>query len=233
MKSTLTVTLLALCLHVGACGEETYTVVRGSCSAIVQGTVLQGDDRTYSTVQVSGGCTGTYIAPGVVLTAKHCGNPAYVQVGGPHTNVPVEVASNILYVPHPHKDAALMFLDRELAIPTATLGTANYGSALVQGYGSDENGQQGTLREAYAEIIEFWHPDTARTASGPDTCFGDSGGPMYQEGTLVAMTRSGLPSKEGTGLDQCGQGGLYTLVTSLKTWLDSEVDGLNWASYCN
>lgn len=221
----------ALCLHVG-CGEaDDYTVVRGACAAIVQGSDV-GDGPTYSTVQVGnpGSCTGVYIAPGVVLTAAHCGNPAYVRVG----NV---IRSNILYVPHPDyptdpkgSDLALLFLDGELPSDIARIGIPDYGSALVQGYGTD-GVSAGVLRYATTHIESFWAPNTLVTSPGPDTCFGDSGGPIYQSGAVVGITRSGLPGSPAS-IDACGQGGMYTIIHSHKAWLDSEVDHLNWISSC-
>lgn len=222
----------ALVLHVG-CGEpDPYTVVQSSCSAIVQGEVVTGSHRSTVHVGEVGQCTGVYIAPTVVLTAAHCGNPAYVMAHD-------VVRSNILYVPHPHykadtraNDIALVFLDGELPLDIARLGAANYGPAVIQGYGIDENGYFGTLKEAVTDIVEFWAPNTLVTSQGPDTCYGDSGGPIYQGGIVVGITRSARPNTPTRSLDACGQGGLYTLVISHREWLDSEVDHLNWTSYC-
>jgi len=230
--------LIALALSVGACGDliedPLYTTVGSACESIVQGRdVTLGP--IHSTVEIAeGGCTGTYIAPGVVLTAAHCGNRAYIQVGD-------VVRSNILYVPHPDfdlstltNDLALMFLDGELPIDIATLGVPTYGAALIQGYGMDEFGVSGILREANIFIEAFWAPNSIMAGQGPDSCFGDSGGPMYQAGNLVGVTRSALPvfPQPDDMLDYCGQGGLYTVVAKFREWLDSEVANLTWVGSC-
>ena len=230
---------LVATLAIGAgCGDDYYTVVRSSCSAIVQGDVV--DYTSLPTVatghydldtgEFRQTCSGTYIAPGVVLSAAHCGNVAAVERDG-------EIRNNILYLPHPDyeadrlaNDLALIFLDGELSIDPARLGAADYGKALIQGYGLDENHVSGILREGTTDIVEFWAPDTLVTSAGADTCYGDSGGPIYQAGVLVGVTRAGKPGL--TRDNACGQGGLYTLTVSHKNWLDSEVDHLNWVSAC-
>lgn len=224
-------TALALALSVGACGEETY-LVGASCQSIVLGDEV-GDGPTRSTVGVHGSvgdptCTGVYIAPTVVLTAAHCGNPAYVSVG----NV---VRSNILYVPHPQfnpeglvNDLALVFLDGELPSDIAKLATARTGEAMIQGYGYNECGIHGILREATVNVIDTNIGAKLLTGPGSDACFGDSGGPMYQGSNVVAIVTSGLPGPKASEMDACGPGGYYTQVANYANWLNSEVDHLYW-----
>lgn len=233
MRNVRHITLaLALVLHVGCGGDESYTV--GSvCASVVDGSAV-GVGGEMSTVWVGcpGCCTGTYIAPGVVLTAAHCGNPA--QVGHDDT-----VKDNILHVPHPdynypHNDIALIFLNGELDREIATLGAADYGEAVIQGYGVQRDGSKGTLMQATVIISEFRaNPSSIVTSSGPDSCFGDSGGPMYQNGIHVGVTRSGVVhSPTSDPIDACGLGGLYTPTVKYEKWLNGEVAHLNWASSC-
>jgi hypothetical protein len=118
-------------------------------------------------------------------------------------------------------------LPREIA----TLGIADYGTATIQGYGVDEDGVSGILREATTYIESFWAPNTLVTSPGPDSCFGDSGGPIYQDGAVVGITRSSNTLTHDPA-DACGYGGRYTIVNGFREWLDSEVEGLNWVGSC-
>jgi len=224
--------LTALVLHVGACGDASHTV--GSvCASVVDGaSVGQGGEMSTVWVGCPGCCTGTYIAPGVVLTAAHCGNPA--QVGTETT-----VGNNILHVPHPdysfpHNDIALIFLDRELDRPIATLGAADYGDAVIQGYGVQRDGSKGEIMQASVIIEEFRaNPSSIVTDSGADSCYGDSGGPLYQNGIHVGITRQGVSeSPTSDPIDACGLGGIYTPTVKHYDWLNSEVANIQWNSTC-
>ena len=224
--------ILALCLHVGGCGDGEYTV--GSvCQSVVDGdAVAQGGEKSTVWVGCPGCCTGTYIAPGVVLTAAHCGNAARV---GTETTV----KDNILHVPHPdynypHNDIALIFLNGELDREIAALGAADYGDAVIQGYGVQRDGNKGELMQTTVFIEEFRaNPGSIVTKQGADSCYGDSGGPLYQDGVHVGVVRSGTQaSPTDDPIDACGLGGIYTPTVKYANWLNGEVDHLNWVSSC-
>jgi hypothetical protein len=59
---------------------------------------------------------------------------------------------------------------------------------------------------------------------GRDSCFGDSGGPLYElvgngarcDWRLVAITSRSI----GSGHEACGSGGLSTRADALDTWID-------------
>lgn len=221
--------ILALC--VGACGEDTGLVEVGAvCEAIVDGTV-SADGAERSTVSVNGGnCTGVLIAPTVVLTAAHCGNPAYIEA---HDTI----RSNINYVPHPDynpngniNDLALLFLDGTIPnMEPAVIGWPAYGEALIQGYGQDENGIYGILREGETNIVAFFDNHKLGTDNtGADTCYGDSGGPAYQRGLLVGITSTGYPNTSG-----CGEGGLYVIPALYQEWITSEVAEVRFTGKCS
>jgi secreted trypsin-like serine protease len=129
----------------------------------------------------------------------------------------------------------LLFLDRELDREVSPLGAADYGLALIQGYGQQRDGSAGELMQGVATIESFLtNPASIRTGSGPDACFGDSGGPLYQDGAVVGVTRQAARAiTSDNPIDSCGGGGLWTPVVTYKDWLDSEVGNLQWVSYCS
>jgi len=224
-KSTLTVIAL---LTLMGCGDEMPLLVGAQCNAVVLGDDID-QDQGRSTVNVADVCTGIYVAPGVVLTAAHCRSLGWVEASG-------VIRANILYVPHPEfnpeglvNDLALMFLDGELPIDIATLGRAALGDATIQGYGFNECGIKGILREGSVNVIEVDLGAKLLTESGEDACFGDSGGPLYQGANVVAIVTSGLPGRNNGLLESCGAGGYYTQVANYANWLNSEVAHLNWA----
>lgn len=220
--------LLILLVALTGCGERyTFTQVESACATIVQGHEVS-EGPTYSTVNY-GGCSGVYVAPSVVLTAGHCGEQPWAEAEDTTRNL-------VRYVPHPHfdypwNDIALVFLEGELPRDIAMLGVPEYGIATIQGYGVDENGVAGILREGTTYIESFWAPNTIVTSPGPDACFGDSGGPISQDGVVVGITRSSNALTHDP-LDACGLGGRYTIIINFREWLDSEVEGLNWVASC-
>ena len=235
MRYIATITL-ALC--VSACGgwkDESYTV--GSvCQAVTEGDPIpEGGERSTVWVGCPGCCTGTYIAPTVVLTAAHCGTPDSVGLGERAS------ANVVLHVVHPDyevyykgNDMQLLFLDRELDREIATLGAGEYGLALIQGYGVQRDGTAGELMQGTTEVRRFIsNPAGIEIGPGPDGCFGDSGGPLYQDGSLIGVLRqASRVSPTDNIIDSCGVGGIWTPVVTYKEWLDSEVDHLNWNSSC-
>jgi len=127
---------------------------------------------------------------------------------------------------------ALLFLDGTIpGMEPAVIGWPTRGEALVQGYGyTDEFDRDsfGVLNEGITALDRFFDTHKFSTSRvGADTCFGDSGGPVYQRGMLVGVTTSMLYLGS-----ECGDGGLYTIPILFQEWLESEVADVRFAGEC-
>jgi len=223
-------------------------------SYVVGGTTAQPGQWPDAVVVLgtSGTCTGTLIAPSVVLTAGHCAGikPAqviantidYSQEGG----VRVHVAKTVSYRSwQTEYDVSALVL----ASPIAGVAPRKVGSRCtfhgferstavrLVGFGATEiDGHTGNtqLEEAMTEVTD---PDCSggrgcKPAVAPggefvaggtgtaDSCFGDSGGPVYLDtpnGTVVvgAVSRGvdGSPTP-------CGGGGIYVRTDNLIDWIE-------------
>jgi V8-like Glu-specific endopeptidase len=140
-------------------------------------------------------CSGTAIAPRVVLTAAHClesspPNALDVMTG----KTMARVVSGRVHPAfdretHAH-DIAVLFLDGALAttMPLRRAPVADVGATLqIAGYGNMELTQQ--LGAVTLSAIE---PLQLKLSPSPSmTCRGDSGGPLFNDGELVGVTTHG------------------------------------------
>jgi len=195
-----------------------------------------------------GACTGTLVAPDVVITAGHCAelNPTAVIVGTTDytkggTRIAVDKA-----VAHPDwattYDLAVIVLHEPVAIAPRPIGTActlagvSAGTPVhLVGFGVTDAAGRGTssvLHEAIAPVID---PDCAHGngcmpavapggeliagGDGTDSCFGDSGGPVYLDtprGTFaIAAVSRGVAHAD----TPCGAGGIYVRTDKLVSWI--------------
>lgn len=203
-------TLLALLALSAACGTEGEGgFVCSSTAAVVDGFV-SSEER--STVAVARTCTGVLVGPVTVLTAAHChADASYVRFAG-------EVVSVWDRIPHPDwtggvvNDVEVLVLEEPLPGPYATIAAPEVGFALVQGYGYDEECNSGTLREAEV-VFDVVNEVAAFTGPGPGSCYGDSGGPLYQGGSVVALTSHGRGPR-------CGDGSQNATLVHYREWLE-------------
>lgn len=195
--------LSLLALIPAACGEGVIPIAK-VCQKVVQGSPAT---EQHSTVQLWG-CGGVYIAPGVVVTAAHCTVPVHAYAGD-------ESADVVAYVDHPARDVRLLFLRHNLALPIAAISQPQEGLALVQGWGQDETGASGEFNERAVEILGM---DQGMIRTTPASCFGDSGGPLYQrDHVVVGIVTSGVSN-------DCSEDGLYTSLWEIRAWLSDQAD---------
>ncbi len=195
-------------------------------------------------------CTGTLIAPDVVLTAGHCidANPVevltdtldYDRPGGDR----IKVKWSRAYPDWEHRyDVGVIMLDhvargkpRAIAAAcSARDGLVAGGFVHLVGFGLSSaagNDTNTALREAKLAILDPTCTNTAACepsvaprgefvagGNGTDSCFGDSGGPVYLD-TPEGPALVGVVSR-GIGLPglPCGTGGVYVRADKVVTWV--------------
>lgn len=198
-------------------------------------------------------CTGTLVAPNVVVSAAHCsdGCAARVFIG---TDVKKPASGRVVRVRkavvHPkygtagdHYDLMVLVLDERVNVtPRRIAGRAALArakSVRVVGFGAtDFQGRRGYGLRRVVDVpmaapksafgarasIEF-------VAGAPfldrDSCNGDSGGPAYvavKGGWAVAGATSRATN---SAQRNCGDGGIYTKLHAFNDWIRS-VPGGNW-----
>jgi secreted trypsin-like serine protease len=201
-------------------------------------------------------CSGTLVAPNVVVTAGHCvardcGSRVFI---GPDTDRPevgrtVAVAQSFVnsgYRPPQveSNDIAILVLaedvtsvpTRRIAGPEAlatakTVRLAGYGctdTAATTGYGRRRMVE---VPLAAADIVYGADPQVEFVAGAPfldrDSCNGDSGGPAYVE-VDGEWRLAGATSRATASVHRpCGDGGIYTRVASYEQWIRS-LPGGHW-----
>ena len=180
-------------------------------------------------------CSGTMIAPDVVLTASHCvtkrasdhtvilkGRSYGVSKVVVHPLAQETKSGDLIY------DIALLFLRRDPKssyFPILTSRNARAGDSIyIYGYGLDENKDSGVLKTGTMTVTATsrrWVNATYTGNADNNTCEGDSGGPAFEtfrasNGTmslgLVAVTAGGV--KEDCSV---GDNSFFTNLQSKET----------------
>lgn len=200
-------------------------------------------------------CTGTMIAPSVVLTAAHCiiseqglHPPSMIEIGtsvGDENNSRIPITSYMIREGWQmlsggfdyHFDLALLYLNLNAPVGVISysrvqpIDAINY-SILGVGYGNHndfQNSGRGLKRSVSLTITEasqFNFLATLRDGAPLDTCQGDSGGPALLLGAQ-GLEVLGVVSNSPTF---CQGNTQYTSTASHSTWIDQKINAASEAT---
>jgi MYXO-CTERM domain-containing protein len=226
--------------------------------AIVGGTEVQPGQwpDAVAVLGKSGTCTGTLIAPDVVLTAGHCANIEPVQVVAntidyaQSEGVRSHVAKTVAYPSwQTSYDVAVLVLVSPIqGVEPRKVGTSctfdkfsRETPVRLVGFGATDMSGAATntlLRQAMTAVTdpECVGGNGCKKAIAPggefvaggtgnaDSCFGDSGGPVYLD-TAGGPIVIGAVSRGVDNADTpCGAGGIYVRTDKLVDWLVETTD---------
>lgn len=214
MKSVVWFAMIVL--GVSGCAAEasqSQEEAESSASEIVGGTTTTAHPAVGAIVDNGGPfCTGTVVAPRVVVTAAHCleGVTSPNQIGfalGPNAFRPQKVILVSAATVHPQYDArnirndiAVLRLASDAGVtpvPIATKAPVVGQSLVFVGYGMS-NGRTGagfgTKRQVTMKIAQLGATQFAYAEANKNTCGGDSGGPAFATDANGALSVAGVTS---------------------------------------
>jgi secreted trypsin-like serine protease len=197
-------------------------------------------------------CTGTLVAPNVVVTAGHCwagGCAARVFIGedveseGRVVNVRDALAHPDYNPPDPLQDIAVLILEEDVDVAPRAIADDRAIEAAVgvrlAGYGNTDVSSSGGygLRRMVDVPLASNDPKygadaaTEFVAGAPfldrDSCNGDSGGPAYVQANGTWYLAGATSRATASSVRPCGDGGIYTRVSAYEDWIRS-VPGGHW-----
>lgn len=184
-------------------------------------------------------CTGTVVAPRVVVTAAHClAEPGTSASGirfalGPDANNPSSVLRVKRIAYHPRyddrqikNDIGVVILSSDAPVTPVPVNTSMTSSWVGKnltfvGYGVTNGSTQtgaGRKREVTIPVSQVGATQFAYQTSGKNTCNGDSGGPAFATDASGRLTVAGVTSY---GDARCTSYGVDTRVDAFLDFIDS------------
>ncbi len=208
---------------------------------------------TVAVLGQTGICSGTLIAPNVVLTAGHCADIAPLTVIANTTDyaagggAKVKVARTVAY---PNWDttydvAVVILAEPITSVTPRAIGTScsfrqfmpdtqvrlvGFGATDIQGVTSNTQ-----LKEVMTAVIDptcsggfgcnkSVSPGGEFVAGGTgDSCFGDSGGPVYLETPRGTILIGAVSRGVNNSATPCGSGGIYVRTDKIAAWIEETV----------
>jgi hypothetical protein len=210
-------------------------------SPIIGGTIDNGDPAVVLLIHDDAdgrhSCTGSLIAPTVILTAGHCTDgpqpgpqdtyQAFFGTDG--INLVGQLEKIVSVVPHPQydgksrdHDVGVMILANPVAVPPIAVNMKSVPQSMVGeetrlvGFGRADPAQSSRIKRQVISEVQRVEPNLLFIgAPGKQSCSGDSGGPAFlmQNGKeVIAATVSG-------GDPSCTKGGDHTRVDTQASFL--------------
>jgi secreted trypsin-like serine protease len=222
-------------------------------SAIVGGTLAPAGKwpDTVAVIGQQGVCTGTLIAPDVVLTAGHCADIRPQRIVANTTNyaqggVSVNVTRTTAYPNwETTYDVAVLVLagavqgvtPRKVGTTCTFTGFTNNTSVHVVGFGATDTQAQTNNSRLYEVTVPVTDPgctggngcnpgvapggEFKAGGGGIDSCNGDSGGPVYLDTPRGPIVVGAVSRALANAQVPCGGGGIYVRTDKLVQWLET------------